>query len=329
MSIDAVRWALQLAPPAPSPRESLVLVYLAERADSHGHNAFPSKSTIAQHLFGEFLPMPNADSTEGERKAYHRDKEAKERKVQNALARLRKSGHISEDRDCKNPVWLSIPEHSKPTPYRLNMSMVRAGSNMYPGMELSSLTRGDKNVPRGQKHPWRGDKYVYTAGSNISPKPSGEPPGEPGGIVNSSAGMSPSPLQLPPTITSEIPEDWLDISDGLQRCIRRHPSGNRDREACGGCRDTEIQIKKLRQQRDRNKAIQERAARITQSVGTATCDICNHQGRRLAINPTTRLTRDVKCGHAELDRIELIEALEAEGKNAEAAKHKGKCLRVA
>jgi hypothetical protein len=46
MSIEAIRWALQDAPGVPAQCVS-VLVGLAERADKHGRNAYPSAATLA------------------------------------------------------------------------------------------------------------------------------------------------------------------------------------------------------------------------------------------------------------------------------------------
>lgn len=312
MSIEAVKWALQDAPPCDSPRETLILVYLAERADKYGDNAFPSKKTIAEHLFGDYPPEPPQNASKEERAPYLRDKEAKERKVQQALARLRRSGHITEALDCRNPRWLAIPSDKKPTPYKLNMSMIResAGTN-------SSSRRGDENISGGRIHPERGDENIQREGTNMYPKPSSKPPGEPGGgggrRSTKLAAVVPA-ADTPPKNHLNIPEGWLEMNDGIQRCLERHPDGNHRNEPCRSCRDTETQIGRLRGERAREDAAREREQSSNRRRGKDSCDICDDRGERPGINSRTNQVDYPKCDHTENDRRDAIEALMKEGK---------------
>lgn len=47
MSVAAVDWALRRAPVGADASERLVLVYLADRADDEGRDAFPSIATLS------------------------------------------------------------------------------------------------------------------------------------------------------------------------------------------------------------------------------------------------------------------------------------------
>lgn len=334
MSIEAVKWALQQAPPCKSPGETLVLVYLAERADQYGNNAFPSKSTIAQHLFGSFLPQPPPGASKEEKAPYTRDKEAKERKVQVALSRLRESGHITVIADCSHPKWLGIPFDKKPTPYRLNMGMVREqteGTNTYPGEGTNmSPRRGDENIPGGEIPPRRGDKYVQGEGTNTYPKPSVEPSGKPSGEgeglqkLLQNVQPPPTPPQFENSLDQKpIPQEWINNFGVMEYCHDRHPHGNEDGEACRGCRKMKEQIANRVERTKQQNAEQQRLREEQRRNGKDKCNICNAQGRRLVINPNTGMSLDVDCLHSDIDRHEHIAALEFEGKYEEAQRLRG------
>lgn len=132
----------------------------------------------------------------------------------------------------------------------------------------------------------------------------------------------------PPKNNFNIPEEWLEMNDGIQRCRERHPDGNHRNEACRSCRDTETQIGRFREERAREERAREREQSSNRRQGKDACDICNHLGKRPGINARTGQVNDFDCGHAADDRQRAIEALVKEGKVSAAQRMEGGMIRL-
>lgn len=121
-------------------------------------------------------------------------------------------------------------------------------------------------------------------------------------------------VDTPPKNHLNIPEGWLEMNDGIQRCLERHPDGNHRNEPCRSCRDTQTQIGRLRGERAREDAAREREQSSNRRRGKDSCDICDDRGERPGINSRTNQVDYPKCDHTENDRRDAIEALMKEGK---------------
>lgn len=320
MSVQATHWALYDAPQVGA--NLGVLLYLADRADEHGRNAFPSKATIARDVYG-YPPEPSESASKEEKDKYNKAKGSKERIVQRILKELRDSGHISVDKHCVNTVFLSIPSHLRPTAYKLNLSLVRGGkkSSTHTGEEIDSPRRNPPTT--GDEIFQQGRTNLPTGEKESSPKPSVKPSGEPSGEGERLQELL-RDVQPPLTPTSfensldqkPIPQEWLNDYSGMEYC-HEHPDGNKDRVACRGCGEMKQRIKALREQSERQNAEQQRLKQVKRQFGKDNCDICNHQGQRDQIM-RSRVTNLVSCNHEDEDRREAIAALEYDGKHEEA-----------
>lgn len=285
MSIEATKWVNEQAPPTGNDRDHVVLSILAYHAHKDGRNTFPSRETIAWEAWRNTSPV-------------------KLRTVSKALKSLIESGHISKDEGCSFPGYLNIPTYRRPTAYKLNLSLMSEKRPVSRDIPVSrdttvpkgsSVFDGQSGMSLGVKSPVLGDNQTV---SKQEDKQGAET------LPNSAF----------------IPEEWLGLNDGLQRCLSRHPNGNQRCEPCFGCRDTAAQLKELRRQLDLDTEARARTVAVARSIGKEECDICNHQGRRLTLNHRTGLTRDIDCLHREIDREDAIAALLSEGKDSEAAK---------
>lgn len=205
MSIEAIVWAVQYAPPM-APQLLGPLVGLANHADRHGCGAYPSVPTLAAYTCKS------------------------ERSVQRDLKELVKAGLI---RSGDQSLAAHIPSDRRPHVYDLAIEVTvpggRAGDDDAAAVSLrvlkSSRARGGRKLETGVTHTLRGDAHVTSRGdahvatgvTPTSPKPSYEPSYQPsmaGGVFNPEDARALA-TQAP------IDDDGFALTDAMRRWARR------------------------------------------------------------------------------------------------------------